>query len=43
MFGPFESIVLGMVGVVLAVGVITWGVWALRFGTKAASDDGPLS
>jgi hypothetical protein len=43
MFGPFDSIVLGMAGVVIALGVINWGVWALRFGTKAASDDGPLA
>jgi len=39
MFGPFESIVLGLVGLVIALGVIQWGVWALRFGSRAAADE----
>lgn len=39
MFGPFESIVLGLVGLVLAMGAIQWGVWALRFGSRAAADE----
>ena len=39
MFGPFESIVLGLVGLVISLGVIQWGVWALRFGSRAGADE----
>ena len=37
MFGPFESVVLGILGLSLALVAIQWGVWALRFGARAST------
>jgi hypothetical protein len=39
MFGPFESVVLGLAGIGVALGVLQWGVWALRFGARSSTGD----